>query len=146
MAHAESVSAWDLLGIPTVVRKQRIPLAGLHLALREGLPYSAIEEFQRRAGFTQGELSEAMRVPLRTLSRRRLKRRLTGIESDRLYRIASVVELAADVLGSVQAARTWLGRPNRALGAEAPLALLDTEVGAQQVRDVLERVRHGMFS
>ena len=43
-------------------------------------------------------------------------------------------------------ARQWLEEPNRALGGASPLEMLDTDVGAEAVRDVLGRIEDGVFS
>ena len=73
-------------------------------------------------------------------------RRLDAHESDRLYRVARVAAHAFDVFGTEDNAATWLRRPNRALGGEAPIHLLDTDVGARQVEDTLGRLEHGIVS
>ena len=41
-------------------------------------------------------------------------------------------------------ARAWLKHPNRGLGDEVPLSLLDTDIGARQVEDVLIRLEYGI--
>jgi len=61
-------------------------------------------------------------------------------------RLAHISQLAAQTLGSVETARVWLGRANRALGGNTPLSLLDTEIGARQVEEVLARIDSGMYS
>ena len=43
-------------------------------------------------------------------------------------------------------AARWLRRPNRALNGELPIDLLDTDVGARQIEDVLGRIAHGVVS
>lgn len=53
---------------------------------------------------------------------------------------------ASGWLGSLEKARLWLKTPNRALRCERPLDLLDTEIGARQVEDVLLRLNDGIFS
>jgi putative toxin-antitoxin system antitoxin component (TIGR02293 family) len=80
------------------------------------------------------------------LARRKDKRTLNPVESDRLYRLARVALMAIEVLGSHEKAKQWLERPNRALGGETPLSLLDTDIGARQVEAVLGRIEHGVFS
>jgi len=84
----------------------------------------------------------------RFLSRPRRKeaRHLNPQESDRLYRVARAVSQADEVLGSIEKARVWLKTPNRALGREIPLDLLDTEIGASQLEEVLLRLNYGIFS
>jgi len=60
--------------------------------------------------------------------------------------VARTVSQAVEVLGSIDKARTWLKTPNRALGCEMPLDLLDTEIGARQVEEILLRINYGIFS
>ena len=66
--------------------------------------------------------------------------------ADRLYRLARIVALAKHYLGNEEIATRWLKQPNRALGGRAPLALIDTEVGARSVENVLGRIAYGGVS
>jgi putative toxin-antitoxin system antitoxin component (TIGR02293 family) len=43
-------------------------------------------------------------------------------------------------------AEGWFNRPNRALGGEKPLDLLDTNAGVEQVVDLLNRIDYGVYS
>jgi putative toxin-antitoxin system antitoxin component (TIGR02293 family) len=61
-----------------------------------------------------------------------------------LYRIARVAAQAFAVFGSEEKAAVWLRRPNRALNGDLPVHLLDTDVGARQVEDILGRIEHGI--
>jgi putative toxin-antitoxin system antitoxin component (TIGR02293 family) len=51
-----------------------------------------------------------------------------------------------EVLGTIDKARAWLKTPNRALGNEVPLSLMDTDTGSRQVEEVLLRLNYGIFS
>ena len=57
-------------------------------------------------------------------------------------------EIAEPVLdaSAKEKAVAWLRRPNRALGRHVPLELLDNDLGARQVEDVLGRIQHGVIS
>ena len=44
------------------------------------------------------------------------------------------------------AAVDWLKSPNAALRGNAPLGLLDTDIGAENVLDTLGRIEHGVFA
>ena len=68
------------------------------------------------------------------------------MDSDRLSRLARILAETIDVLGSEEKASQWLEAPNRALGGQTPLTLLDTDLGTQQVEEVLGRIQHGIFS
>ena len=82
----------------------------------------------------------------RSLQRRRSSGRLTRYESDRLYRLAHIVALANESLGDHERAMRWFKRPNRALGGMAPVAAIDTELGARQVENILGRIAYGGVS
>lgn len=118
--------------------------AYLRSAVRKGLPFSAFETVLREVDLPQKQLSTILGIPTRTIARRKESRQLTAAESDRLYRVARVAVHAASVLGDMDKARTWLKRPNRGLGDEVPLSLLDTDIGARQVEDVLVRLEYGI--
>jgi putative toxin-antitoxin system antitoxin component (TIGR02293 family) len=114
--------------------------------IREGLPFSSLETVMERFDLNRDEVSSALDLPPRTLARRKQERRLRPAESDRLFRLARLAAHAAEVLGSEEKASRWLHTANRALGGEAPLAMLDTDLGARQVEDVLGRIEHGVYS
>ena len=49
-------------------------------------------------------------------------------------------------LGDPARASRWLRRTNRALGGMAPIAVIDTELGARQVENLLGRIAYGGIS
>jgi putative toxin-antitoxin system antitoxin component (TIGR02293 family) len=72
--------------------------------------------------------------------------RLTPEQSDVVIRTAHTLAKAIDILGDRKKAAHWLTSPNRALGGEIPITLLDTSAGAHEVESVLERVEYGVYS
>ncbi|HEU4577887.1 MAG TPA: antitoxin Xre-like helix-turn-helix domain-containing protein [Polyangiaceae bacterium] len=145
---AETLSAagvLELLGT-TRQRAKHLSLHQVRDAVRKGLPYSALEALQAALDSSVKELSAVLGIPERTIARRKDEQHLTAAESDRLYRVARTLAHAASVLGTLEKARLWLKRPSRALGGEAPLTLLDTDVGARQVEEALLRIVYGIHS
>ena len=118
----------------------------LREAIREGFPPAVVEELMRASGLTLKELASALDLSPRSLQRRRRTGRLARYESDRLYRLARVVALADECLGDHERAVRWLKRPSRALGGLAPMAAIDTELGARQVENILGRIAYGGIS
>ncbi len=114
--------------------------------LRQGLPFAALERTMEAFELSREEVAEVLDLPSRTLSRRKQTQRLAADESDRLYRLSRVLAHAERVLGTRAKAARWLHRPNRALNGEQPLKLLDTDIGATRVDEVLGRLEHGIFS
>jgi hypothetical protein len=58
-------------------------------------------------------------------------------------RIASVCHLAEEVFESKESAASWMSRPNKTLGGSTPIILCETEIGAKQVRRVLQALESG---
>ena len=137
----------DVLGGASVFKGRTVPTSTeLRERIKRGLPYRSLESVRERLGLSVPEAASVLHMPPRTLARRRQTRKLDADESDRLYRIARVAAQAFAVFGTEDRAATWLRRPNRALNGEVPLHLLDTDVGARQIEDILGRIEHGVVS
>jgi putative toxin-antitoxin system antitoxin component (TIGR02293 family) len=135
----------ELGGEPVLGRSLRTE-TDLQAAIREGFPQTVVEEVMNAAGLTLKELATSLDLSPRSLQRRRHEGRLARYESDRLYRLARIVALAKHYLGDDKTATRWLRRPNRALGGSTPLELIDTELGARAVENVLGRIAYGGIS
>lgn len=136
----------DVLGGRRVVREQVADYSAVIQRGREGLSYAALEAVASRFEIPMATLVHVLHIAPRTLARRKKARRLSRDESDRLLRLARVAALAEETLGNRRKAATWLRRPNRALGGTSPLDLLDTDLGARHVEQVLGRIAHGVYS
>lgn len=134
------------LGGKGLLRERPATYAAVIARARAGLPYATLEALATRFAIPQDVLVHVLHLPPRTLARRKKSGRLSPDESDRLLRLARVVARAAEVLGSEKRAGAWLRGPVRALGSVRPLDLLDTDLGAQQVEQVLGRIEHGVYS
>jgi putative toxin-antitoxin system antitoxin component (TIGR02293 family) len=117
----------------------------LREAIREGFPHAVVGELMQASGLTLKELAGALDLSPRSLQRRR-RGRLARFESDRLYRMARLLAIARETLGDEARAGRWLKRTNRALGGVAPIAAIDTELGARQVENLLGRIAYGGMS
>lgn len=135
----------ELGGEPVLGRSLRTE-TDLQAAIREGFPQTVVEKVMHAAGLTLKELATSLDLSPRSLQRRRREGRLARYESDRLYRLARIVALAKHYLGDDETAMRWLRRPNRALGGCTPLQLIDTELGARAVENVLGRIAYGGVS
>ncbi len=136
-----------LLGGKKVFKREISEVNEMREVLRKGLPYQSLESLSKSTGIQLSTLTKVIGVAPRTLARRKeAGSTFNPAESDRIYRLARIMTLAIDVLGSKEKAKEWLSRNNRALGGETPLSLLDTDMGAKQVEEVLGRIEHGVFS
>jgi putative toxin-antitoxin system antitoxin component (TIGR02293 family) len=115
--------------------------------IRRGLPSASLESVSKRMDLSAIATIESLGLAKRTIARRLQERQtLTAEESERVVRLARVLAQATDILGSVEKARRWLQKPNRALGGEVPIRLLDTDIGANAVFEELGRIDYGVFA
>ncbi|MFN0197241.1 MAG: antitoxin Xre/MbcA/ParS toxin-binding domain-containing protein [Planctomycetaceae bacterium] len=114
--------------------------------IRKGLPYSTLESLRNYAKLSEATICEALKIPLRTLARRKSGARMSARETELILRLGRVLAEAESVLGTVDKAREWLTTVNTALGGVTPISLLDTGPGFNEVIDVLHRIEYGVFS
>jgi len=69
-----------------------------------------------------------------------------ALAAQRVDRLARVTERAEYALGSREAGLRWLTRANRALAGAIPSRLLDSECGADDVVEVLDRILYGVYT
>jgi putative toxin-antitoxin system antitoxin component (TIGR02293 family) len=109
------------------------------------LSYEAFERLRRTLDLPASHLAELLRIPARTLGRRKQARRLDPDESDRLVRVSRLVGLALQLFeGDLDEARSWLTTRHDALAQQAPLAFAGTEVGSREVENLIGRLEHGV--
>jgi putative toxin-antitoxin system antitoxin component (TIGR02293 family) len=145
MAHEGSTLADTavLLGIKGPV----LHMMDLLPVVRRGLPSSALGAVAKRMDLTVAATFEPLGLAKRTIARRvQSRQRLSRNESELVLRLARGIVEATAVLGTLKKAQHWLQSPSRALGGAVPLQLLDTDVGAEVVREELGRIEHGVFA
>jgi putative toxin-antitoxin system antitoxin component (TIGR02293 family) len=136
-----------VLGGKKTLRRTVSTNAELQLITREGLPAETLPMLAEELSVERSRLAKVVGISERTLSRRLVGReRLSAGESDRMVRLARILAMAGDVLGSSKKASLWLKSENRALHDERPLDLLDTDTGARAVETVLGRIAYGLYS
>jgi putative toxin-antitoxin system antitoxin component (TIGR02293 family) len=119
--------------------------AKLHSRVREGLSFEAFEQLRRVLDLPASRAAELLRIPPRTLARRREAKRFDPEESDRLIRLSRLVGLALQLFeGDAVEMRSWLTTPHSALAGQAPVEFATTEIGAREVENLIGRLEHGI--
>lgn len=138
--------AASMLGGARVLQMARFGPFDWVSAIRLGFPSQALDSFATNVGATNSELGAMLGLSVRAMAGRRRKERLSPAESERLLRLAKTVARAEDVFGDLSNGLAWLNTSNISLGGVAPISLLDTELGAELVIDVLGRIEYGIFA
>ena len=145
VAHSNR-SVESLLGGRGVLRvKPRSALDWVSL-IRQGISSVAVDSLARALRITQSELARALGIPERTLARRKKEGTLNSEESAKLVRLARVIGRSQEVFEDIDVALDWMKSGNAALSGATPLSMLDTDIGAESVMDMLGRIEHGVFA
>lgn len=121
-----------------------------HDAVLKGVPGRALAHIWES---TKGSLStdavlKAIGVSARTAHRIKTDpdRQLDARTTDGIYRLESVRALANEVLGSEAAANEWLDTEAMGLEFRKPIDLIGTSPGAEAVKTLLQRMKHGVYA
>jgi putative toxin-antitoxin system antitoxin component (TIGR02293 family) len=114
-------------------------------AVRDGLDVSEVEALRADLQLSQIDVERYLGIPRQTFARRKLAGRLNSAESDRVVRFRKLSERAATLLsGDPEAAVAWLKTPLATFDGETPLTRAMTELGAEQVNDLILQLEHGI--
>lgn len=112
--------------------------------IKLGFPADLIQVFRWAFDLQDRQLETLLNASIATLERRRRAQKNLGpVASERLDRIATVSHLAEEIFETPVTAAHWMSTPNKALGGTAPIMLCETEIGAKQVRRVLQTLGWG---
>ncbi len=137
---ATTPSAEALLGM-----KPTNPIA-LHEKLLAGLPFKALTKFLETSELDPKDVYAVMKLPARTLARRKMAGKLSAEESDHLLRLADLYRQTVGFFnGNAEAARGWLAEKRPALGGHRPIDLARTASGMIRVTTLIFQLENGVF-
>ena len=111
--------------------------------IRKGIDSQYIISVSEHFKVPRESIAKIIGLPTSTMNRKlKAKSVLSSSESERLERIAVIEAEAEEVFGTPEKAKSWMLKNHMTLGS-APLSLLDTDIGATEVRRVLNAVAYG---
>lgn len=122
-------------------------VSDLELALlpEKGLPLTAVESLKDQ-GLTFTEISDIVISPRTLKHRKSRKERLSSVETDRVLRVARIVDLADKVFGSRMKALLWLRSTDDRLDNRTPMQMLVNESGGRLVESMLWQIDEGIYT
>lgn len=138
----ELMDAARVLGVETERRPLKSGVAYLML-VGQGLPVKSLDRIAHAIAPDDTNFKYRI-VPKASLARSRTSKRLTSAQSVAVTRLAAIWSQALRVWKNEPAARDFLNREHPLLARKRPLDLvLENEIGAGLVRDLLGRLEYG---
>jgi len=114
--------------------------------IREGLETEVIESFLAKENFFVKDILEKLHIPSSTyFSKKKQQQPLDTYTTEKFVRLITVFMMASELLGKAEA-KNWIYRNVPSLGNQAPINLLDTEVGHRLVKQALLQIKYGMYA
>jgi putative toxin-antitoxin system antitoxin component (TIGR02293 family) len=122
------------------------PLLEVLTQVRSGLPAAMFEQVATTLGLSTSTLATKLGIARRTVTRKRGNGApLSSEASEKLLRVARVRNLGRVLFTTDEAVSEWMSKPESTLGDMAPLDLLDTDLGAREVENLLRALAYGHF-
>lgn len=113
--------------------------------IRQGIPWNAGKHIKQILGLKDDQFAYFLGMSVRTMMRRKSGRRMSPVESDRLFRLAKIYTFAVEVFEDGDMAIKWLNREQVGLGGRRPLEMIQTEAGEKEVENLLGRIEYGVL-
>src|SRR5690606_36950915 len=113
--------------------------------IRKGIPYQAIEVISNKLNRPIKFMLGMMGIPQTTYNKKKKDQDLLDArDSELIALITELLSYGLEVFNEEEEKfQRWLNKPNRSLGGNIPISLLDTSTGISEVRYSLNRIEHG---
>jgi len=116
------------------------------MLIRTGFAYQQIRVIQHAYQLPDKTFAHLIGISDKTLARIKTSHaKLSSLSGDRLYRLKKIWVLANKVLENPGNALAWLNHAQPGLNQQAPLEILDTEPGYEQVQTLLNQLEYGVL-
>lgn len=117
----------------------------IHSRLAKGIPYSSFEDLAEHLPLTNKEWSAVLGVSDRTLQRWFNDHpRIDGLTAERVFELARLTVIAADVFHSGPVFADWLRTPHPDFEGDTPFSIIQSHTGIELVKSLLLRLMHGV--
>ncbi len=113
--------------------------------VEKGVAYTTFQRLANRLGVSEDRLRKVLGFSAATLHRRKVAGRFSLDESNRLYWLESLLDMADLVLEDPDETQVFMTTGNLALGGAIPLDYTRTAPGLEAVRRLLMQLDHGVI-
>jgi putative toxin-antitoxin system antitoxin component (TIGR02293 family) len=91
-------------------------------------------------------MAKVLSVTRATLINKKGSERFNASLSERIVSLADLYSFGFEVFEDETLFNQWMHNPNRALGGEIPLDVIDNQFGREEVKNVIGRIAYGVYS
>ena len=113
--------------------------------IEKGVSFITFQRLVKRLGVSEDRLRKVLGFSAATLHRRKVAGRFNLDESNRLYWLESLLDMADLVLEDPEETQVFMTTGNLALGGAIPLDYTRTAPGLEAVRRLLMQLDHGVI-
>lgn len=128
-----------LATIPSMDTGEKITL------IRKGVSKNDLEDIKEHSGLDYDTLSRILAVSRATLINKKGLEKFDTATSERILLLADTLSYGESVFEDKDRFNRWMKNSNKALGDKAPIDLMDTVYGIQEVKNMIGRIEYGVF-
>ena len=113
--------------------------------IKNGITKTQLEAIKSETDFDYHTLSNLLAVSRTTLIKKKGDDKFDQPTSERIMLLAELLSYGREVFESKETFNTWLKEPSNAMSGKAPLELLDTLYGIEEVKKELGRIEYGVY-
>ena len=114
--------------------------------IRKGVSRNDLEQLKEKTGLDYDTLAKIFSVAKATLFNKKGEEKFNTSLGEKIFALADLYSYGYSVFEDKENFNHWIETPNKALGGEAPIALLDTLYGVEEVKNLVGRIEYGVYS
>ena len=115
-------------------------------AARSGVTRTKMNDIMNITGITLTEMGQYVHVTPRTFQRKKPNEKLPSDISEKILLIQNLYIKGSNVLGNLEAFKSWMCTANVAFNGATPKSFLDTFSGIELLLNELGRIEHGFVA
>lgn len=114
--------------------------------VRDGISKAYLTCLKEETSLDYEALAQALSVTRSTLINKKSDQKFSDHVSERIIAVAEIYSFGYEVFESKDHFNKWMFAPNQALGGAAPFDFMDNQFGREEIKNLIGRIEHGVFS
>lgn len=114
--------------------------------VRDGVTKTYLTKLKEETSLDYDALAQALSVTRSTLINKKGDQKFSDHISERIIAVAEIYSFGYVVFEDKDNFNQWMFSSNQALAGSKPFELMDNQFGREEVRNLIGRIAHGVFS